>query len=230
MNDGKGTGNSATDSNEPGNNLIEERRDYVAAELRRNQLQSDPINQFTDWLAHARDAKLIDATAMALATVDSHGRPHSRIVLLKKFNSKGFTFYTNYDSHKGVQLKTNPHAALLFYWRELERQVRIEGQVVKLPGSDADDYFHSRPEGSRFSAAASRQSAVAENRETLEKAVTSLRNTHPTGEIPRPINWGGYLLKPERLEFWQGREDRLHDRFCYHLQDDGIWTIDRLSP
>ena len=219
-----------TEKNKSDKDLIEERRDYVAAHLSRSQLHPDPIAQFTQWLSQARDARLIDATAMALATVDSQGQPHSRIVLLKKFDAHGFRFYTNYDSNKGQELAANPRAALLFYWRELERQVRIEGQIEKLPGAEADDYFHSRPQGSRFSAAASDQSRAVKNRQVLQDAVEELNKAHPDGDIPRPSNWGGYMLKPARFEFWQGREDRLHDRFCYQQDSAQAWAIERLSP
>lgn len=211
------------------NPLIEERRDYTSNELHRRFLHQDPIQQFTQWLAEARDAKLIDATAMHLATVDADGRPHSRIVLLKHFDEHGFVFYSNYDSDKGQQLRTNPHGSLLFYWKELERQVRIEGLVKHRDSNDADTYFHSRPEGSRYSAAASEQSRPVTNRAVLEKNVETLHTNYPDGDVPRPENWGGFSLQATYFEFWQGRADRLHDRFRY-TASDAEWLIDRLSP
>lgn len=212
-------------------NLIEKRRDYTRGELRRSQLMECPYEQFRTWLSHARAEKLIDATAMVLATVDNTGKPHSRVVLLKNFDTDGLCFYTNYDSNKGVQLAQNPYAALLFYWRELERQVRIEGKVDKLSAQLADEYFHSRPEGSRFSAAASRQSKPVADRSELETSVKELKARFPEGNVDRPDNWGGYRLKAHFFEFWQGRADRLHDRFCYQQDAQAnTWNIQRLSP
>ncbi len=210
--------------------LIEERRDYSAAQLRGDSLQHDPIEQFTSWLQDARDAKLIDATAMTLCTVDNDAQPHSRVVLLKKFDTSGFTWFSNYDSAKGQQIQGNAKAALQFYWRELERQVRIEGTVTLLPLSDADEYFYSRPEGSRFSAAASKQSQPVENRQVLEDEVFRLRGLYPDGDVKRPNNWGGFLLKAHYFEFWQGRSDRLHDRFVYTTAEDNRWQTQRLAP
>jgi len=211
------------------NDLIEARRDYTSGELRREQLLADPIAMFTQWLADARDAKLIDATAMSLATVDNAGKPHSRIVLLKQVDANGFYFYSNYDSDKGQQLAAQPDACLLFYWQVLERQVRIEGQVVRNDGASADEYFASRPEGSRFSAAASKQSSVVKDRSVLQEQVEQLHKSYPNGDVPRPANWGGFRLIPNYLEFWQGRSDRLHDRFAYSTAGTQ-WSVDRLSP
>lgn len=210
--------------------LIEVRRDYVSDNLRRQHLVDSPVEQFKHWLQNARDQKLIDATAMALSTIDTTGQPHSRMVLLKNVDEHGFTFYTNYDSDKGQDLAQNPKACLLFYWRELERQVRIEGVVTKIDSDEADTYFHSRPEGSRFSAAASEQSRLVSDRLVLENRVAELKQQHPDGQIPRPVNWGGYLLSPQRYEFWQGRADRLHDRFQYLRTADAQWRVDRMSP
>lgn len=216
--------------------LIEERRDYEANTLRRNDLSERPFEQFKVWMKQARDAKLIDASAMAVATSDAQGQPHVRMVLLKQADESGFVWYTYQESNKGKELEDNPQASLLFYWRELERQVRIEGNVTRLPANNADEYFHSRPEGSRFSAAASIQSAPVENRQVLENKVQALHQQYPDGNVPRPAVWGGYQLHPHRIEFWQGRADRLHDRFVY-LKDnnaasdqDQQWTISRLSP
>jgi len=219
--------------------LIEPRRDYSADTLRRADLDSDPVAQFRRWLQDARDAKLIDATAMMLATVDAEHRPHSRVVLLKRCDEDGFVWYTYQDSDKGRQLADHPVAALLFYWSRLERQVRIEGRVEMLDPSEADDYFYSRPEGSRFSAAASEQSAHVADRSVLEARVAALHEQHPDGAVPRPAIWGGYRLVPDRYEFWQGRDDRLHDRFEFaragagrHPEQApaGGWQINRMQP
>ena len=212
--------------------LIEARRDYTANTLRRNDLSLKPTDQFTQWLADARGAKLIDATAMVVATADNRGQPHSRVVLLKHFDEAGFVWYTYQDSDKGQQIAENPKASILFYWRELERQVRIEGSVTKLDPTLADEYFYSRPEGSRFSAAASVQSQVVDNRQVLEDRVTKLHSEHPDGNVQRPDPWGGYQLTPFRFEFWQGRADRLHDRFIYTRKNESVsdWAIARLQP
>lgn len=211
--------------------LIEARRDYTANTLSRDELASTPFDQFTQWLQQARDEKILDATAMTVSTADSTGQPHSRVVLLKHFDNNGFIWYTYQESDKARQLRENPKASILFYWCALERQVRIEGVVEKLDPKDADDYFYSRPEGSRFSAAASVQSAPVENRKVLEDRVQELHKLHPDGNVPRPAVWGGYRLRPHRLEFWQGRADRLHDRFIYERSSDtSDWSIQRISP
>ncbi len=209
--------------------LIEPRRDYTADTLARKDLDDSPLEQFRHWLADARAAKLVDATAMMLATVDADARPHSRVVLLKRADHEGFVWYTYQQSDKGRQLSARPHAALLFYWCALERQVRIEGRVEALDPSEADSYFHSRPVGSRFSAAASEQSAPVQDRAVLEQRVQELHAQYPDGDVPRPALWGGYRLIPERFEFWQGRGDRLHDRFEYR-GGDADWQITRLQP
>lgn len=212
--------------------LIEARRDYKADTLRRDDLATAPDKQFTQWLADARGAKLIDATAMVVATADQGGQPHSRVVLLKQFDSTGFVWYTYQDSDKGQQIAENPQASILFYWRELERQVRIEGAVTKLDPTLADDYFYSRPQGSRFSAAASKQSQPVDNRKVMEDRVEQLHAENPNGDVPRPSVWGGYRLTPVRFEFWQGRADRLHDRFIYTRKSSEAsdWQITRLQP
>lgn len=209
--------------------LIEPRRDYTANTLSRSQLHPSPVEQFRGWLGHARDEKILDATAMSLSTADETGQPHSRIVLLKHFDDDGFVWYTYQESNKGAELAENPKASLLFYWCQLERQVRIEGHVVRLDPADADNYFYSRPDGSRFSAAASIQSAPVESRAELEHKVSALHREHPDGNVPRPAVWGGYRLQPHRFEFWQGRADRLHDRFIYE-SNISDWQVQRLSP
>ncbi|MFK7856384.1 MAG: pyridoxamine 5'-phosphate oxidase [Granulosicoccus sp.] len=211
--------------------LIEARRDYTASTLRRNDLAPNPFSQFTQWLQDARDQQILDATAMSLSTVDSDGQPHSRIVLLKSFDEQGFIWYTYQQSDKAQQIEDNPQAALLFYWCALERQVRIEGRVEKLDPADADDYFYSRPEGSRFSAAASVQSKPVSGRDVLEARVEQLREQYPDGNVPRPEVWGGYRIRPKRIEFWQGRADRLHDRFVFEQAGhESNWSINRISP
>lgn len=211
--------------------LIEPRRDYTADTLRRSNLADNPVKQFTRWLQDARDRKILDATAMTLCTADSTGQPHARIVLLKHFDEQGFVWYTYQESNKARELQANPKAALLFYWCALERQVRIEGTIEKLDPSQADDYFYSRPEGSRFSAAASIQSAPVENRQVLEERVAQLHEQFPDGNVPRPDVWGGYRIKPERFEFWQGRADRLHDRFIFEQNNsEHDWHVQRISP
>ena len=230
--DAKGTPGDASDPDPSNDSLIEPRRDYTEGTLRRADLAGEPVEQFRRWLADARERKILDATAMVLATVDAGGRPHSRVVLLKHFDAEGFVWYTYQRSDKARQLEANPNAALLFYWCALERQVRIEGAVERLDPAGADEYFHSRPEGSRFSAAASEQSSPVEGREVLERRVAELREAHPDGDVPRPAVWGGYRIRPVRFEFWQGRADRLHDRFAFERPDPGAgWPSPvRLQP
>lgn len=212
--------------------LIEARRDYTANTLARADLNDSPVEQFRHWMQDARDANILDASAMALATAGNDGQPHMRMVLLKKFDEQGFVWYTYQESDKGAQLAQNPQASILFYWRELERQVRIEGPVTRLDPANADEYFYSRPEGSRFSAAASIQSSPVNNRGELEAKVNELHQQHPDGNVPRPDVWGGYKIEPVRFEFWQGRADRLHDRFIYIKENEinTTWQTQRLSP
>jgi len=205
------------------------RREYVAEALQREDLQADPTAQFARWMEKATEVSPDDATSMTLATASKSGMPSARIVLLKHFDESGFAWYTDYRSRKGQELAENPQAELMFYWYGLERQVRIQGTVEKLPLEKGETYFNARPVGSRLSAAASHQSAVVDSRETLEARVEALQNAHPEGDIPHPEDWGGYILKPTRFEFWQGRENRLHDRFVYRLEN-GEWIIERLQP
>lgn len=211
--------------------LIEPRRDYTADSLRREDLASTPVAQFERWLQDARDKKILDATAMILATAGEDAQPHSRVVLLKHFDEAGFVWYTNQGSDKAIEIEQNAKACLLFYWCALERQVRIEGTVEKLDPAAADEYFYSRPEGSRFSAAASSQSKAVASRQVLEAAVEQLHKQYPDGNVPRPDNWGGFRLSPHRFEFWQGRADRLHDRFIAVAgSQPGAWEFTRLAP
>jgi len=209
--------------------LAELRRDYARGSLDERSVDPDPIRQFQFWFRQALDAQLPEPNAMTLATVDGEGRPSARIVLIKGVDEQGFVFYTNYESRKGLELATNPHASLLFYWIELERQVRIEGVVEKTSAGESDAYFASRPLGSRIGAWASEQSREIADRaelEASEKAFTERFGENP----PRPPHWGGYRLVPERIEFWQGRPSRLHDRILYTREADGHWRISRLSP
>jgi len=229
------------------------RREYRLTGMRRKDLEADPIVQFRKWfdqasgarasgrvrkffirlykrLLLASGAEALDLTAMTLATVDQQGWPSARVVLLKGVDQRGFVFFTNYESRKGHELKENPHAALVFYWPDQERQVCIAGGVSQLSPAESDAYFRTRPRGSRLAAWASQQSATVKDRAALEEKWQQMEARYAGQEIPRPPFWGGYLLSPARIEFWQGRPNRLHDRFRYTLQPDKIWLIERLSP
>jgi pyridoxamine 5'-phosphate oxidase len=213
----------------PTTSLADLRTDYSQASLLETDVLGDPIAQFGKWFDEALKAQVNEPNAMSVATVGTDGKPSSRIVLIKQFDQRGFTWYTNYSSQKGEQLAANPHAALLFFWSELERQVRIEGRVVKTSEVESDHYFNSRPLKSRLAAIASAQSAVIGSREALEanyEAVAAQYGEHPS----RPSHWGGYRLVPERIEFWQGRRSRFHDRIVFTLQEDGSWQRQRLQP
>ena len=205
------------------------RKDYGQATLNETDVASDPFEQFNAWFEQALAAEVNEPNAMNVATVDAGGKPTSRIVLIKQFDRRGFTWYTNYDSQKGRQLAANPHAALLFFWSELERQIRIEGVVEHTSAEESDKYFHSRPLKSRLAAIASAQSAPVADRATLEQHYDAVAAQY--GELPpRPDHWGGFRLVPQRIEFWQGRRSRFHDRIVYTLQPDGSWTRERLQP
>jgi len=188
----------------------------------------DPIDQFQRWWDEAVASEIDEVNAMTLATANAAGRPAARIVLLKDFNRDGFVFFTNYRSDKGRELEMNPHAALCIYWKELERQVRIEGTVDKISDHDNDTYFFSRPVGSRIGAWASPQSTPIEGRHVIEENVAKYQERYKE-EVPRPPYWGGYIVKPVRMEFWQGRSNRLHDRILFTLQEED-WKIERLAP
>lgn len=205
------------------------RRDYMSAGLREADLAADPIAQFLQWFEEASQTESYDVNAMTLATAAPDGHPSARIVLLKGVDD-GFVFYTNYESHKGRELEENPNAALVFWWPTLARQVRIEGGVERVSVEESDAYFRSRPRGSRIGAIASPQSRVIENRDLLAGRVVALEEEYrEKEEIPRPHHWGGYRLRPALVEFWQGRESRLHDRLQYRREGDG-WIIERLGP
>lgn len=210
-------------------NIQNLRQEYRAAELAESDVDKNPISQFGKWFAAALDAQLYEPNVMTLATADLTGKPSARILLLKGFDENGFVFFTNYDSKKGKELEENPQASMMFFWPELERQVRIEGIVSKVGEEVSTAYFHSRPKGSQIGAASSPQSDIIKSRELLEDRVKELTAEFENKEVPRPAHWGGYLLQPTAIEFWQGRPSRLHDRINY-TQVDGVWTIDRLAP
>jgi pyridoxamine 5'-phosphate oxidase len=206
------------------------RYEHVWKGLRRSDLNSDPIKQFGNWFTAAIEAGIRDVNAMSLATASPDARPSVRIVLLKSFDQDGFVFFTNYESEKGKQLKANPYAALAFYWIELDRQIRISGKVEKTSRKESLTYFHSRPIGSQLSAWASRQSKVLDGRRVLDARRAEMSERFGNEPIPLPPHWGGYRLKPDRIEFWQGRANRLHDRFRYTQKTDEGWLIERLAP
>lgn len=206
------------------------RKDYKLETLLETNVANNPIDQFTFWWKEATDSAVDEINAMTLCTATADGTPSGRIVLLKGYDEKGFVFFGNYESNKGIELAQNPKASLVFFWKELERQIRIKGTVEKLSDADNDEYYHSRPEGSRIGAWASPQSAVIENREVLQQNVEKYQQQFSNSPITRPTHWGGYLVKPTVVEFWQGRPSRLHDRIQYTLQTNGSWKIDRLAP
>ena len=207
------------------------RRDYSLAGLSEGDLSADPIQQFQKWFGEALAAEITEPNAMVLATVDAKGQPSTRVVLLKAVDERGFSFFTNYESRKGCELASNPRAALTFPWIALERQVCITGRVSKVSREESDAYFKLRPRGSRLGAWASpKQSEIVPSRAALEERMRQIEAQHPGEEVPLPPFWGGYVLAPDAIEFWQGRPSRLHDRLRYSWQPDGAWKIERLSP
>lgn len=209
--------------------LADLRKTYARESLNQSAVDPDPIIQFRTWMAEALDAELPEPNAMTLATASAQGKPSARVVLIKGVDQRGFVFFTNYDSHKGNDLEANPHAALVFYWIELERQVRIEGRVEKLPDEESDEYFASRPLDSRIGAWASEQSRELSSRAALVASAAKYAAKFALNP-PRPPHWGGYVVIPDVIEFWQGRPSRLHDRIAYTRQAGGLWALTRLSP
>lgn len=203
------------------------RENYTKSTLSIDDVQKDPIDQFKTWLDHAIQSEVLEPTALTLATVDLNNQPSARVVLLKFITEEGFTFFTNYDSKKGQQINKNPKAGIVFFWPELQRQVNIEGTISKSSETISDEYFYSRPLESQIGACASNQSEVISSRDEIENRIKGLEKE--TNNINRPKNWGGYTLKPTKIEFWQGRENRLHDRIIFTKVNDN-WKIERLSP
>jgi pyridoxamine 5'-phosphate oxidase len=210
--------------------LSDLRREYTLTGLVESDLDPNPFAQFDKWFQQALTASLAEPNAMTLATATIDGKPSARVVLLKGFDERGFVFFTNYESQKGRELSANPFAALVCYWAELERQVKISGRVSRVTAEESETYFRSRPLGSQLGAWASHQSEVVSGREVLEDRLEDLTQEYRTKPVPLPPYWGGYRLAPETIEFWQGRPNRLHDRLRYALQDGGEWLIERLSP
>jgi pyridoxamine 5'-phosphate oxidase len=208
--------------------LADLRRDYARESLTERDVDPDPVAQFEKWFEQALHAGMVEPNAMTLATSTPDGRPSARMVLLKGADANGFVFFTDYRSRKGAELDANPHVSLCFWWDALQRQVRVDGTVARVSREESAAYFHTRPHGSRIGAWASRQSAPLASREALEREVERLERVHPE-DVPLPPHWGGYRVTPESIEFWQGRQSRLHDRIVY-TRDGGAWRIGRLSP
>ncbi len=206
------------------------RLEYAQQTLLESDVAQNPLDQFGKWWKQALESNITEPNAMTLATASCDGMPAARIVLLKDFDKEGFVFFTNYNSYKGLQLLENPKACLMFFWKELERQVRIVGLASKLSADQSDEYFFSRPQGSRVGAIASPQSQVIESREWLHQQYKSVADENQNKEMQRPAHWGGYKIQPVVMEFWQGRPSRLHDRIQYSLEENGSWKIERLAP
>lgn len=206
------------------------RQDYTLEDLNETEVNSNPFVQFKEWFDQALSANILEPNAMTIATTTTEGVPSARMVLLKDFDDRGFVFYTNYNSQKAQELAKNPQAALVFWWAELQRQVRICGRVEKVDDAESEQYFYSRPFNSRLGAWASNQSEVIESREVLEKHLQELKAKYQNQDVPRPPHWGGIRVIPTEIEFWQGRSSRLHDRLVYKITEDNSWKIERLSP
>ena len=211
-------------------NIAAIRRDYQMQSLLEKDVDNNPFNQFNAWWDDAVKSELDEVNAMTLATATAAGLPSARIVLLKSVSEEGFVFFTNYNSHKGKELEENPNACLVFFWKELERQIRITGKVKKVSAAESDEYFQLRPEGSRIGAWASPQSQVITSREIIEENISKYTIHFADLKITRPPHWGGYIVMPTTIEFWQGGPNRLHDRIQYSLQKEGNWKIERLAP
>ena len=211
-------------------NVSELRRSATGFALDRDDLDADPIVQFEEWFRYACETVPMDPNAFSIATVDKHGRPSSRTVLLKYFDERGFVFFTNFESKKAQHIADNPSVSLLFFWSEAARQVKVRGKAERIPTKETLRYFVSRPRGSQIGAWVSAQSSVISSRSLLESKFQELKSKFRDKEVPLPSFWGGYRVVPDQVEFWQGRRNRLHDRFQYSLQDDGRWTIERLAP
>jgi pyridoxamine 5'-phosphate oxidase len=205
------------------------RHDFTKKKLDENDVNNNPILQFEKWFKEAVDAQVNEPNAMTVCSATTEGKPSARILLLRSFTENGFVYYTNYASRKGIEIAANPNCSLLFFWPELERQIRIEGEVEKQTTEESDLYFNSRPRESKLGAWASEQSRVIINREVLNKKYEKLSKKYPDENVPRPPYWGGYILKPLSIEFWQGRPNRLHDRILY-TKENNNWKIERLSP
>ncbi len=211
-------------------NIADIRKDYMLRSLSENDIEKHPLKQFDKWWQEAIDSRIDEVNAMTLATANIQGVPSARIVLLKGYDESGFVFFTNYNSHKASDIKDNPNACLVFFWKELERQIRITGGIEKISDRESDEYFQSRPITSRIGAWASDQSSVIDSRESLEEKFKTLEAEYSNKEIPRPPHWGGYRVIPRQIEFWQGRPGRLHDRIEYNLVEWNRWSFKRLSP
>lgn len=206
------------------------RKEYRQRALHESEVSADPLHQFGLWWQEALHAEIEEVNAMTLATASPSGVPSARIVLLKGYTEQGFVFFTNYQSFKGKDLEDNPRACLVFFWKELERQIRITGLVEKVSAAESDDYFSSRPEGSRIGACISPQSTVISNRQWLEDKERAFLSALSANAVQRPAHWGGYRVRPVTIEFWQGRPNRLHDRLQYSIQENGRWKLERLAP
>jgi pyridoxamine 5'-phosphate oxidase len=212
------------------NTIADIRKEYVLARLEETSAEPNALMQFGKWWQDAVNSSIDEVNAITLATATMDGKPSARIVLLKGYDEKGFVFFTNYESHKGKELAANPQACIVFFWKELERQIRVEGIVEKVSEAESNTYYLSRPAGSQLGAWASPQSSIIENREVIEANVIKLKERFLTEGVTRPAFWGGYRLEPVLIEFWQGRESRLHDRLQYTLQTNDSWKIERLAP
>ncbi len=211
-------------------NIADLREEYSHSELSESDVDKDPVLQFNQWMSQALEAGVEQPNAMTLATVSSNGRPSARIVLLKSVDEHGFVFFTNYKSRKSLDLEENTNAALVFWWLPLSRQVRVEGRVRRVDEASSDRYFRSRPRGSQIGAWVSDQSETVASRSVMERAFKEVEQTYEGKEVPRPDYWGGFTLEPDRVEFWQGRPDRLHDRIRYRREAGATWIIERLYP